>query len=49
MGDVIRMTRRWLDDWGFKSKIIVGSVREVMNIQEAASPGRTSSPFLPSS
>ena len=39
MGDVIRMTRRWLDDWGFKSKIIVGSVREVMNIQEAAASG----------
>jgi transaldolase len=39
MGDVIRMTRRWLDDWGFKSKIIVGSVREVMNIQEAATAG----------
>jgi transaldolase len=39
MGDVIRMTRRWLDDWGYKSKIIVGSVREVMNIQEAASAG----------
>ena len=39
MGDVIRMTRRWLDDWGFKSKIIVGSVREVMNIQEAAAAG----------
>jgi transaldolase len=39
MGDVIRMTRRWLDDWGRKSKIIVGSVREVMNIQEAASAG----------
>jgi transaldolase len=39
MGDVIRMTRRWLDDWGYRSKIIVGSVREVMNIQEAASAG----------
>lgn len=39
MGDVICMTRRWLDDWGYKSKIIVGSVREVMNIQEAASAG----------
>ena len=39
MGDVIRMTRRWLDDWGLKSKIIVGSVREVMNIQEAAASG----------
>jgi len=38
-GDVIRMTRRWLDDWGYKSKIIVGSVREVMNIQEAATAG----------
>jgi len=39
MGDVIRMTRRWLDDWGYRSKIIAGSVREVMNIQEAASAG----------
>ena len=38
-GDVIRMTRCWLDDWGYKSKIIVGSVREVMNIQEAATAG----------
>ncbi len=39
MGDVIHMTRQWLDDWGYRSKIIIGSVREVMNIQEAAASG----------
>ena len=36
---VIKMTREWLDLWGYKSKIIVGSIREVINIQDAAVAG----------
>lgn len=36
---VIRNTRQWLDMWGYKSKIIVGSIRAVMDIQQAALAG----------
>jgi transaldolase len=36
---VIKLTREWLDMWGYKSKIIVGSIREVINIQDAAVAG----------
>lgn len=36
---LIRTSREWLDSWGYKSKIIVGSIREVINIQEAATAG----------
>ena len=36
---LIRMAREWLDMWGYKSKIIVGSIREVINIQDAAVAG----------
>lgn len=36
---VIKMTRKWLDLWGYRSKIIVGSIREVVNIQDAAIAG----------
>jgi transaldolase len=35
----IRNTRRWLDDWEFSSHIIVGSIRTVMDIQNAALAG----------
>lgn len=37
--DVIRKTRQWLDLWNYESKIIVGSIRTVMDIQTAALAG----------
>ena len=36
---LIRQAVDWLRDWEYTSRIIVGSVREVMNIQEAALAG----------
>ena len=36
---VIRNVRLWLDGWGFTAKIIVGSIRTVMDIQAAAIAG----------
>ena len=36
---VIRNVRQWLDGWGFTAKIIVGSIRGVMDIQTAAIAG----------
>jgi transaldolase len=36
---VIRNVRRWLDDWGLPARIIVGSIRTVMDIQNAALAG----------
>jgi transaldolase len=36
---VIRNTRAWLDDWDLASKIIVGSIRTVGDIQNAALAG----------
>ncbi|MBI4454606.1 MAG: transaldolase [Acidobacteria bacterium] len=36
---VIHKTRQWLDMWGYKSKIIAGSIRSVMDIQQAAMAG----------
>jgi transaldolase len=36
---VIRNVRRWLDDWDFPAEIIVGSIRTVMDIQNAALAG----------
>jgi transaldolase len=36
---VIRNVRRWLDDWSFSARIIVGSIRTVMDIQNAALAG----------
>ncbi len=38
-GAVVRMTADWLARWGYKSRIIVGSIRQVYNIQEAAVAG----------
>jgi transaldolase len=35
----IRNVRRWLDDWELSSHIIVGSIRSVMDIQNAALAG----------
>jgi transaldolase len=36
---VIRNVRRWLDDWEYTPKIIVGSIRAVIDIQAAALAG----------
>jgi transaldolase len=36
---VIHNVRRWLDDWEFSTRIIVGSIRTVMDIQNAALAG----------
>ena len=37
--EVVRTTRRWLDMWEFETKIIVGSIRSVKDIQQAALAG----------
>lgn len=37
--EAIRNVRRWLDEWDYTAKIIVGSVRSVMDIQNAALAG----------
>lgn len=36
---VIRVTAEWLSHWGYASRIIVGSIRQVYNIQDAALAG----------
>jgi len=36
---LIRNVRRWLDDWALPARIIVGSIRAVMDIQSAALAG----------
>jgi len=36
---VIRNVRSWLDMWGYTAKIIVGSIRTVMDVQGAALAG----------
>ena len=36
---VIANVRRWLDDWEYPAEIIVGSIRTVMDIQNAALAG----------
>ncbi|HVB34504.1 MAG TPA: transaldolase family protein [Patescibacteria group bacterium] len=36
---VIRNVRRWLDDWNYPAEIIVGSIRAVMDVQNAALAG----------
>ncbi len=38
-GVIIRNTRAWLDTWHYTAKIIVGSIRTVMDIQNAALAG----------
>jgi transaldolase len=35
----IRNVRQWLNDWGYSAKVIVGSVRTVLDIQGAALSG----------
>jgi len=37
--ETIRNVRRWLDEWDYTASIIVGSVRTVMDIQNAALSG----------
>lgn len=36
---VIKMTAEWIARWAYPSKIIVGSIREVVNIQDAINAG----------
>ena len=36
---VIRNVRQWLDDWELSARIIVGSIRTVMDVQNAALAG----------
>jgi len=36
---LIRQAVEWLRSWGYRSRVIVGSIREVINIQEAALAG----------
>lgn len=36
---VIRATRAWLDDWGYRSRIIIGSIRAAYDVQTAAQAG----------
>lgn len=38
-GDLIGMSVSWLERWNFKTRIIVGSIRGVMDVQEAAAAG----------
>jgi len=38
-GVVVRSTADWLARWGYETRIIVGSIRQVYNIQEAALAG----------
>lgn len=36
---VIRSVRQWIDDWGYRSEIIAGSLRSPMDVQRAAMTG----------
>lgn len=36
---VIRHVRSWLDQWGYRTKIIVGSIRSAIDVQWAALAG----------
>lgn len=36
---VVRNTRQWLDSWAYPSRIIVGSIRSTMDVQNAALAG----------
>jgi transaldolase len=38
-GVVIRLTVDWLARWGYETRVIVGSIRQAYNIQEAALAG----------
>ncbi len=36
---VIRQARQWLDQWGYPARVLVGSIRAVMDVQSAAMAG----------
>ncbi len=36
---IVRAMRRWLDEWGYAAKVLVGSIRAVMDVQNAAMAG----------
>lgn len=36
---IVRATRSWINDWGYDARIIVGSIRGVIDIQQAALAG----------
>ncbi len=36
---VIRQVRQWLEQWGYAAKVLVGSIRAVMDVQNAAIAG----------
>lgn len=36
---IIRQVRQWLDQWGYPAKVLVGSIRAVMDVQSAAVAG----------
>lgn len=38
-GSVIRQARQWLDQWGYPARVLVGSIRAVMDVQSAAVAG----------
>lgn len=38
-GIVIRQVRQWLDEWDYAAKVLVGSIRAVMDVQNAAIAG----------
>jgi len=38
-GTVIRQVREWLDEWDYAAKVLVGSIRAVMDVQNAAIAG----------
>ncbi len=38
-GTTIRAVRHWLEEWGYAAKVLVGSIRTVMDIQNAAIAG----------
>ena len=38
-GTVIRQVRQWLDEWDYAAKVLVGSIRAVMDVQNAAIAG----------
>src|SRR5713101_6814892 len=38
-GTVIRQVRQWLDEWDYAAQILVGSIRAVMDVQNAAIAG----------
>ena len=36
---IVRAMRHWLDEWGYAAKVLVGSIRAVMDVQNAAMAG----------